>query len=79
MEVSRFEEIMREHVVDQFDMERELSNMGIDSLGTIDLILDLEDAFDIEFPDEYLNEESFKNGNSIWGSINEIIKMKLDR
>lgn len=46
---------------EEIDIEAELRDMGMDSLIFIQLILDIEDLFNIEFPDEYLLLEDVKN------------------
>ena len=41
------------------NFETTLKDMGLDSMASIELLLELEDQFDIVFPDELLTEETF--------------------
>ena len=39
------------------------ADLGYTSMEMIQLIVDLENLFDIEIPDEYLNDEMYNYGN----------------
>ncbi|WP_160395205.1 phosphopantetheine-binding protein [Paenibacillus sp. MMS18-CY102] len=70
----QFFEIISQYLekADEIDPEEELVSLGLDSLKVINLVLDLEDAFGIEFPDRYLNEETFRTSISLWNTITAI-------
>lgn len=53
------------------DFDVALADYGLDSLGSISLMLELEDAFAITFPDDKLTPESFSTMNSLWRVVNE--------
>jgi acyl carrier protein len=43
-----------------------LEDFGLDSLGTVQLLADLEDTFDRELPEEALHETTFQTVDSLW-------------
>jgi acyl carrier protein len=43
-----------------------LTELGLDSLGMVTLMLELEETFGISFPDESLTPETFATGRSLW-------------
>ena len=48
--------------------DQNLGESGLDSMASIDLLLDLEETFDLSIPDDLLTEDSFS-------SVQEIAKM----
>ncbi|MFB5563051.1 phosphopantetheine-binding protein [Bacillus cereus] len=58
------------------NFETTLKDMGLDSMASIELLLELEDQFDIVFPDELLTEETFSTAKTLWESINKLIPDK---
>lgn len=42
-----------------------LSELGLDSLRAVSLVLDLEDTFAVEFPDRMLNEATFHSAGAL--------------
>jgi len=53
-----------------------LMNYGLDSLGFIKTIIEIEDKFDIIIPDEYITLFSLNTVEKIISVINEIIENK---
>jgi acyl carrier protein len=49
--------------------DAKLTDLGLDSLGTVSLLIDLEDAFGIVVPDELLTAESFATADALWSVI----------
>ena len=45
---------------------------GLTSFGAVQLMLALEEAFDIEFPERMLNRRSFATMDSIAACVNEL-------
>jgi acyl carrier protein len=43
-----------------------LRMLGLNSMRAVDLVMDLEDGFDISFPDESFTDEVFETADSIW-------------
>ncbi|UNS95078.1 phosphopantetheine-binding protein [Streptomyces tubbatahanensis] len=77
----RFEEVLRRHLPAAADIElsagHELSKLGLDSLGTIRLLLDLEESYTIAFPDERLVGETFETVASLWAAVSEVAAEQL--
>ena len=51
-----------------------IDDLGADSLDIVELIMALEEEFDIEIPDEYLVAEFFENINHIVDVILELMR-----
>ncbi|MEV4690567.1 phosphopantetheine-binding protein [Micromonospora echinospora] len=43
-----------------------LADLGLDSLATVTLLLELEDEFGVTIPDELLNENTFATPQQLW-------------
>jgi acyl carrier protein len=50
-----------------------LAEIGIDSLGVVQLIDELEDFYNLEIPDALLTEEVFRTVGSVWAALDELI------
>lgn len=59
--------------VDQIADDGDLYAVGLSSFASVQLMLALEDAFDIEFPDNLLNRKSFSSIQSIEDTLNTIL------
>lgn len=67
--------ICRELDIETVDYNENLIDLGLDSLKYVKLIIEIEDYYDIEFPDEKL---VIKESNSIL-KLSEIIKLEMDK
>jgi acyl carrier protein len=56
--------------------EQDLYAAGLTSFSAVQLMLGLEDAFDIEFPERMLNRKTFSSISAIAASIVEIAPSK---
>lgn len=54
------------------DDRANLFDAGLTSHASVNLMLALEDAFDIEFPDEMLNKQTFESVAAIRASIESL-------
>ena len=54
--------------------EADLGKLGLDSLASINLLLDLENEFAIQIPDDRLDENTFSSIASLEELIGSIIK-----
>ncbi|MCO1580268.1 MULTISPECIES: phosphopantetheine-binding protein [unclassified Crossiella] len=69
-----FEKILRQHLP-ALGAEAELpeaaglADLGLDSLQTVDLLLELEEHYGISFPDEELSAETFATAGALWKVI----------
>lgn len=57
-------------------MKMNMNELGIDSFKSIQLLIDLEVEFDVEFPDSMLSMELFASAQSLFDGINQIIDIK---
>jgi acyl carrier protein len=46
-------------------LETELPALGLDSMSALTLVLELEEIFDISFPDSVLNASTFRSAKSL--------------
>ena len=56
------------------DADADLYELGLTSHASVNVMLALEDEFDIEFPDEALKKSTFASINNIEAAINGLIK-----
>ena len=54
---------------EEIPMDVRLEELGLDSMGAINVLLDIEDTFDVSFPDELLTEETFRTASSLRDAI----------
>lgn len=62
--IAEIEAVVRPHLkfLDEADAlapDQDLGEAGLDSMASIDLLLDIEDRFGIAIPDDLLTEDSF--------------------
>jgi acyl carrier protein len=62
--------------VDTIADEADLYAAGLSSFASVQLMLGLEDAFDIEFPDSMLNRKSFASISAIETTVKAILDGK---
>jgi len=72
----RVEKIIKEHFeMDGDTQEIDLDALGINSIDALELLIEIENDFDIEIPDEDLNAELFSSSehisNYISGKLSE--------
>ncbi|MDT0266099.1 phosphopantetheine-binding protein [Streptomyces sp. DSM 44915] len=69
-----FEKVLRAHLPMLPD-DREilpdasLTALGLDSMSTVALLVDVEDLFDVSLPDEDITEEAFTSAGTLWTLI----------
>lgn len=73
----RFQEIVRPHLpyADAGDLAPpdDLTALGLDSMGVVQLLAALEEGYGIEFPDEILNQETFATVGSLWQTVSAVL------
>jgi acyl carrier protein len=73
----KFEAILRPHL-SLLDTDAalapdvELRSMGVDSLRLIEVLVSIEDSFDIEFPDELLTGDTFRTPGALWTAVQSL-------
>lgn len=72
-----FQEALRPHLpyAESGDLSPtdDLAALGLDSMGVVGLLADLEDRFGLELPDERLTEETFATVGSLWATVAEFV------
>jgi acyl carrier protein len=53
-----------------------LADLGLDSLGTVRLVMAIEDGLRISIPDDLLIPETFATANTLWKVISGLLKEK---
>ena len=74
MHVETVREIVAQHgrlgvPISELQDDSDLHNAGLTSLATVGLMLALEDAFDIEFPDSMLSRKTFASIASLAAAV----------
>jgi acyl carrier protein len=75
--VEKLEKILREHarfidISSSIQSNMALASLGIDSLDIIELIVKIEDEFDLEIPSEQVTPDTFSTPGSIWRLLCQI-------
>ncbi|KIZ15727.1 phosphopantetheine-binding protein [Streptomyces natalensis] len=52
--------------------DTDLAQAGLDSMGTVELLLSLEDHYSISLPDEMLQSSTFSTPESVWKAITAV-------
>jgi acyl carrier protein len=58
--------------VSTLEDDANLYDLGLTSHASVNLMLALEDAFDIEFPDEMLRKQTFESVTAIRAALEEL-------
>jgi acyl carrier protein len=74
----RYESILRAHcrfadITRDIDPDASLALLGVDSMELISMIVDLEEAFEFEMPEEFLAPEIFDTPGALWKAIDDHI------
>ena len=77
MSLETIREILTQHGrlpvgIETLDDDSDLYNAGLTSLATVGLMLALEDAFDVEFPETMLSRKTFESIEAISEAIEEL-------
>lgn len=54
--------------------DENLGKLGLDSMGAIDLLLDLEQTLGIKIPDALLTAETFETASSLERTVRSLVK-----
>jgi acyl carrier protein len=60
-------------VNEDFAAADDLSALGLNSMGLVRLLTDLEETFGLELPDELITEETFATAGSLWATVSELV------
>lgn len=71
-----FEKLLKRHLpfADEAPIraEERLSDLGLDSVATVRLMLELEDTFGVIFPEEVMNLETFSTSSRLWSVVSQL-------
>lgn len=56
---------------DAIDADTNLQSIGLDSLTLVQLVVELEESFEVTLPDEAFTIETFETAGSLWAAIDE--------
>jgi acyl carrier protein len=56
----------------------DLTSLGLDSMGVVALLVDLEQEYDVELPDDILNEATFATVGSLWAAVSKVVDGDVD-
>ncbi len=59
--------------VETLSNDQDLYSAGLTSFAAVQLMLALEDRFDVEFPEQMLNRRSFASIDAIAGCIHQLV------
>ena len=54
-------------------LDKPLDELGLDSMRAVNLLLDLEDSFEISFPGSLLSEETFRTAANLHKAIHSLV------
>jgi acyl carrier protein len=57
---------------DDLEPETRLADLGLDSVALLQLVVQIEEVFDINFPDHLLSAETFESVESLWLVVSEL-------
>jgi len=78
MYIAKIKEILERHSRLELDFQSlsedaDLYAAGLTSLTTVNIMLAIEDEFDIEFPDNILNRKTFQSIESLVDVVEELV------
>lgn len=70
----QFEHLLRRHLPflptdSALEAERSLRDLGLDSLGAVELLATLEQAYGVRFVDDLLSMETFATAGTLWAAV----------
>jgi acyl carrier protein len=73
-----FESVLRDQLPGlepsaQLSGEVPLVQYGLDSMGTVTLLIALESALDVQFPDNALTPETFETADLLWEQAHRLL------
>lgn len=73
-----FESVLRAHLPalepsEHLSGEVQLVQYGLDSMGTVTLLVALESALEVQFPDEALAPETFETADRLWEQARRLL------
>lgn len=57
----------------EIDVDENLKDLGLDSISSIQLLIEIEDTYDIIMSDEHLTDDTFSTISCLWKEVESII------
>lgn len=77
---TQFEEVLRRHLrsakPNAINYDIELIQLGLDSMSAVAVLLDMEKAFKIRFPDDMLVEGTFRTAGRLKEAVQTLLQRK---
>ncbi len=54
-------------------LDKPLDELGLDSMGAVNLLLDLEDNFAISFPGSLISEDTFRTAANLHKAVSSLV------
>lgn len=75
---SQLQEILRPHLRflsadTPVPMDEDLGKLGLDSMASIDLLMDIEARLGVQIPDEMMTVDTFATGNHLLAVIEKLV------
>jgi acyl carrier protein len=75
----RFEELLRRQLPflppeEKIEQDTPLTDLGLDSLGIVELLSALEEEYGVHFQDEALSMETFRTPGTLWKVLSEMFR-----
>ena len=58
----------------EIDPRMSLTSLGLNSMEQVSLLIDLETAFDVTIPDEFLVQETFTSIETLWTVMDGLLR-----
>jgi acyl carrier protein len=73
----KFESVLRQHLPRlapdaQLEPGMQLGDAGLNSLGVVRLLVDIEDTLGVTFPDELIGPDTFATPDSLWNVVGSL-------
>ena len=80
--ITRLKPLILEHLklvetTEQIGDTDDLTTLGMDSMAATNMMIDIEDEFDIHFLDEMLTPETFKSAESLSLAIDSLLAQSV--
>jgi acyl carrier protein len=76
-----FASVLREYLplagADPLDPTARLVDLGLDSLNTVEILVRMEEEFNVQFPDEDLTVDTFASVGSLWSVLSALVDVPV--
>lgn len=75
---SQLEDLLRPHLRflkagEAVPMDEDLGRLGLDSMASIDLLMEIEGRLGIQIPDEMMTTDTFSTGNHLLAVLQKLV------